>query len=114
MAVKLKEGKEVSQLEQEIRAIVRAGLYRSKREVISEALNLFFALKPDLRLEAAIQLYKDEEVTLARAAEIAGIDPVTFKNVLGTRGIKVIVAELSKKKLERQMESIKRIRNDPS
>ena len=57
----------------ELAALIKAGIFRNKREAIAEALRLMFATKPQLRLEAAIQLFKDEAVTLGRAAELAGL-----------------------------------------
>jgi predicted HTH domain antitoxin len=57
----------------ELAALIRAGIFRSKGEAVEEALRLLFASRPQLRLEAAIQLFKDGEVTLGRAAEVAGL-----------------------------------------
>ena len=48
----------------ELAALVKAGIFRSKREAVAEALRLMFATRPQLRLEAAIQLFKDEAITL--------------------------------------------------
>jgi predicted HTH domain antitoxin len=75
----------------EIEAIVNAGIFKDRSDVLREAINTFFAVKPKMRLEAAIQLYKDNRVTLGRAAEIAGIDRWQIKDVLVDRGINIIV-----------------------
>lgn len=77
--------------EMEIEAIVDAGIFKDKSDVLREAINTFFAVKPKMRLEAAIQLFKDKKVTLGRAAEIAGIDRWQLKDILGDRGINIIV-----------------------
>ncbi|PYS26444.1 MAG: hypothetical protein DMF75_22115, partial [Acidobacteria bacterium] len=52
--------------ESELEALVKAGIFQSKTEVVNEALRLLFASRPELRFEAAIQLFKDGEVTLGR------------------------------------------------
>jgi len=77
--------------EMEIEAIVNAGIFKDRSDVLREAINTFFAVKPKMRLEAAIQLFKDNRVTLGRAAEIAGIDRWQIKDVLVDRGINIIV-----------------------
>jgi hypothetical protein len=55
-------------LEDEIRAVVRAGNYRSKEEAIGHALEVLLAANPHLQLNAAVELYRQGKVTLSRAA----------------------------------------------
>ena len=77
--------------EMELEAVVRAGIFKNSVEAIREAVTTFFAVKPKMRLEAAIQLYRQGEVTLGRASEISGLDRWEFKNILEDRGIKIEV-----------------------
>jgi predicted HTH domain antitoxin len=90
----------------ELAALIKAGIFRSKREAVEEALRLLFATRPQLRLEAAIQLFNDEAVTLGRAAEMAGLTRWEFEAILADRGIERVVACDSAKHLERQVESL--------
>ena len=77
--------------DKEVDALVRTGLYKSRDEVISDAIrNLLLNNKP-LRLELAIDLFKTDEVSLGRAAEIAGIDRWQFQKVLHERQIPILV-----------------------
>jgi len=76
-------------LEYGVRAAVRAGLFRNEKEALREAVNTWFAVKPNLRLEVAIELFREREVTLDRAAEIGGLNRWTFHDLLRQRGIKV-------------------------
>lgn len=50
-----------SAFENEIKALIRAGLYRNKGELIKDALINLFQTKPDLRLNLAIEMYKNKE-----------------------------------------------------
>ena len=77
--------------ESELEALVKAGIFQSKNEVVDEALRLLFALRPELRFEAAIQLFKDGEVTLGRAAEIAGVTRWEFEDILASHEIQRVV-----------------------
>jgi predicted HTH domain antitoxin len=78
-------------LDRELNAIVKAGLFRSREEALTEAVNVLFAVRPAMRLEAAIALFKDGDVSLSRAAEMAGIDVITFHKLLADRGIPVTI-----------------------
>lgn len=68
-------------LDRELRATVRSGLFRSHAEALQEALGTFFAAKPQYRLEAALEMHRTGEISLGRAAEIAGMNPVRFREL---------------------------------
>lgn len=61
------------------------------------------SLEEESQLDAAILLYQEGEVTLARAAELAGIHRFEFEEALAARGIWKIVevdsAEASKARI---------------
>jgi len=80
-------------LEDELQAVTQAGAYKSKEEAIEHALEVLLAANPQLRVDTAIELYRQEKVTLSRAAEIAGLEWDTFKEKLSERGIEVTVDE---------------------
>ncbi|MCK4466233.1 MAG: UPF0175 family protein [Bacteroidales bacterium] len=86
----------------ELEATVNAGIFKNKSVALREAISTFFIVKPSMRLEAAIELYKEKKVTLGKAAEIAGIDLWSFKDLIGDRGIKVETECGSKKMLDSQ------------
>ena len=92
--------------QQEIRAVVQAGYYSNKSEVVRDAIRLLFETRSELRLASAIELYKSGEITLSRAAEIAGMNMFEFKDILKDRGIKIRTSGGSKKELEEESRSI--------
>lgn len=96
----------------ELAALIKAGVFRSKREAVEEALRLMFAARPHLRLEAAIQLFKDEAVTLGRAAELAGLTRWEFEAILADRGIERVVACDTAETLEHQVKALRQF--DPA
>lgn len=71
-----------SLLDNELVALVKVGNYQSEREAISHALEVLLVANSQLRLDTAIELYRQELVTLSRAAEIAGISFGAFKQKL--------------------------------
>lgn len=90
----------------ELAALIKAGVFRSKKEAVAEALRLMFATRPQLRLEAAIQLCKDEAVTVGRAAELAGLTRWEFETILADRGITRVLACDPAARLEHQVEAL--------
>jgi len=78
-------------LERELAAVVRVGMFPSEKEALAEVLGTFFTVKPQYRLEAAIEMFKSGEVSLERAAQRAGMNRWRFQDLLMQRGIKIEV-----------------------
>src|SRR5216683_217708 len=74
-------------VEKQLEAVVRAGLFRDREHAIQEAMQTLFAVRPQLRTEAAIELFRSGEVSLLRAAETAGLDFESFPSMLRDRAI---------------------------
>lgn len=76
-----------SKMNEEINAMINAGYYDNKSELIREAVRLFFSKKGENRLVVAVELYRKEKITISRAAEIAGIPFENMKSILAEEGI---------------------------
>ena len=72
--------------EEEVKALVRSGVYSSTSDAVRDAFRFLFENKPMLRNTAAIELYKEGKVSIGRAAEIAGVTTIEFKDMLADRG----------------------------
>ena len=89
---------------EEINALLRMSIYRSKEAIIKDAIRALFESKPQLKVEIGVDLYKNEEVSIWRAADIAGMTMEEFKEILSGRGIKIEVGgskEESKKRISK-------------
>jgi len=82
---------QVAFADREVDALLRIGLYENREEVISDAIRNLLLNNKSLRLELAIDLFKSDEVSLGRAAEIAGIDRWEFQDILHERQIPIII-----------------------
>ncbi len=80
-----------SVIEKEIDSLVTIGFYETEDGVIADAVGALLEKKPELRREIAIHLYKNGEVSLWKASEIARMNLEEFKDVLSRRGIKIKV-----------------------
>lgn len=97
-------------VEKEIRALIKEGYYANINEAIKDAFRTLFNVKPDLRISAAIELYKEGEISLGKAAEMVGVSTIELKEILANRGIKRKISSRSREELERGVELIKRLR----
>lgn len=78
-------------LEKEVTALIDAGLYADTDALMIDALEKLVNTKKESLLDAAILLYREGEVTLARAAELAGIHRFEFEAALEAKGISKLV-----------------------
>ena len=87
-------------LEKEVNALVDSGLYPDPHAVMVDALENLVRIKKASRLDDAIRSYKDGEVTLGRAAELAAMHRFEFEEALKVRGIAKETEVDSAKELE--------------
>jgi len=91
------------QLTREVEALLRVGLYKSHDELISDAIRNLLLNNKSLRLELAIDLFKSDEVSLGRAAEIAGIDRWEFQDILHERQIPIVIEAASAEEIDKNI-----------
>ncbi len=96
-------------VKKEIGALVKAGYYTSKSDVVKDALRVFLYSKRNLRLAAAVELYKEGEVSLGKAAEIANVGIIEFKEILASLGHKRIIT-VRRSDIRKADELIKRMK----
>ena len=54
-----------------INTLIDSGYFKDKEKLMDEALRTLLEVKPNLRVEIAVELYKEKKVSLGRASEIA-------------------------------------------
>ena len=97
-------------IEHEINALVKGGYFRSKDSFIEESVKYMLVNRGDLKINAAVEMYISKDVSLALAAEVAGMSIFEFKELLKTRGIKMVVEAPSKEEIDRQIKSMENAR----
>ena len=70
-------------------ALVEARLYANRDAVIQDALRSLLHEKPQLRVELAIYRYQTEDISLAKAAHLAGVSFDRMKALLVQRGVQL-------------------------
>jgi predicted HTH domain antitoxin len=71
----------------DVHSFVDARLYKDDQEVIQDALRFLVRGRPDLRVRLAIHRYETEEISLAKAASLAGVSWAQMKDILVAHGI---------------------------
>ena len=67
--------------------LVSLGLYGNEQDVIDDGIRHILRSHPEYKIEIAVNKYRQEEVSLGKAAGIAGISFEDMKELLRTRGI---------------------------
>lgn len=70
-------------------SLVKARLYPSEEAVIQDALRSLLQEKPQLRVELAVHEYQTEDISLAKAAHLAGLSYDSMKALLVQRGVQL-------------------------
>jgi len=71
----------------EARDFVEARLYDSEDEVIRDALRHLLRARPEARIQLAVYRYETEELSLAKAADLAGVSWAQMREILLEKGI---------------------------
>ena len=69
--------------------LVNARLYPNRDAVIQDALRSLLHEKPQLRVELAVHRYQTEDISLAKAAHLAGFSFDSLKALLVQQGLQL-------------------------
>ena len=96
-------------MKERVEAVIKSGVYADETELYEEAIRTLFEVKSDLKMIAAVELYKKEEVSLEKAAEVAGVNVIQFKEILSQKGITRWVGS-GEDELKRKTEELKKVK----
>jgi len=70
-----------------VQDFVEARLYNSAEDVIQDALRHLLHTSGDLRVQLAMHRYQAEDISLAKAASLAGVSWAQMRDILIEQGI---------------------------
>lgn len=76
-------------IHQLIEGSIEAGIFENKSDAIRHALREYFDDHQDARLAAAIQLYDAGEISLGKAARLAGVSRFEIPELLREHGVEI-------------------------
>lgn len=98
---------------EDLNILVQEGLYEDQETLLQDALRALLRSKPELRSRLALARYKQGNISFARAAEIAGVDQESFKELLREAGIQYKVEPVGNA-VKSEVEQLMRLRNRKS
>jgi predicted HTH domain antitoxin len=96
------------ELEKVMEALLQAHVFPDRLTLQHEAFRALLMLRPELRIEGAIALYRQGEISFARAAELSGLLQEDLKHILATRGIFREVPPLEQEVFEQAAEALRK------
>jgi len=88
---------------------VSAGLYEDERAVVQDAMRALLSERPQLRLELAIHRYRNEEISLAKAAALAGVSWERMREILLSRGVQPRLGPETEEEAYEEIRAMERI-----
>jgi len=89
--------------------LVSAGLYKDEQAVVQDAIRALLSERPQLRLELAIHRYRSEQISLAKAAALAGVSWERMREILLSRGIQPFLGPETEAEAAQEIEAMERI-----
>ncbi len=96
-------------LRMEADLFVKGGYFTDRSEFIRAAMREYIEKLSSKRIEIAVHLYQDEEVSLARAAQIAKTSISKMKTTLHHRGVEVRVGPEDEDEAKKEYETAREI-----
>lgn len=80
--------------------------FKNKSELLDEAVKLILRSNQAIRVELAVNLYVQEKVSLAKAAEISGVTTPEFKEILAEKGYKRVMEGDSIENIDQKIKEV--------
>ncbi|HLF25362.1 MAG TPA: UPF0175 family protein [Anaerolineae bacterium] len=96
----------------EPQTLVNAKLYPDENAVIQDALRSLLVEKPQLRVELAIYRYQTEDISVAKAAHLAGMSFDQMKALLVQRGVQLRLGPADDAEARQEVADMQRILAD--
>ena len=92
-----------------VQDLVDARLYSSEDDVIRDALRHLLRGRPDLRISLALYRYEHEEISLGKAAALAGVSWAQMKQIMLERGIQPRLGPETVEEAEQEVNTLRQL-----
>ena len=90
-------------------SLVDARLYPDRDAVLQDALRSLLKEKPQLRIELAIHRYQTEDISLAKAAHLAGLSFDQMKALLVQRGVQLRLGPANEQEAQQEVATMEQV-----
>ena len=91
----------------EARDFVAARLYADEGEVIRDALRHLLRARPEARIQLAVHRYQTEDLSLAKAADLAGVSWAQLREILVEKGVTPRLGPETAEEAEREVAALR-------
>ena len=95
-----------------VKALVETGVYQTEEEVVQDALSYLIQSNPEYRIKLAVYRYQHEEISIGKAAEIAGVSIERMKEIFIKHGIQPRLGAQTVKEAREEAKVIRRYLNE--
>lgn len=71
----------------QLQELIQAGIYPDAESAVQAALRVLWQERPQVRIEVAVHRYRTEDLSVAKAAALAGVSFDRMKEILAARGV---------------------------
>lgn len=96
-------------IHQLIEGSIEAGVFENKSDAIRHALREYFEDDEDARISAAVHLYENEEISLGKAARLAGVSRYEMPEILKEHGVGVRVGPEDMSEAEKEIDAARNL-----
>lgn len=86
---------------------VKAQLYDSEEAVVQDALRHLLRSRPDLRIQLAVYRYQSDQLSLAKAASLAGVSWAQMRDILLEKGVRPRLGSATAAEAEAEVEDLR-------
>ncbi len=95
----------------ELQELVEAGVYPDADTAMQEALRVLWQERPAVRINVAVHRYRTEELSVAKAAALAGVSFDRMKEILAERGVLLRLGPETLEEARAELDSLRRMRS---
>ena len=93
----------------QVEELVSAGVYPDEEAAVAEALRLLWQERPAVRIAVAVHRYQTEDMSVARAASVAGVSFDRMKEILAQQGVALRLGPETIEEAREELESLERM-----
>lgn len=95
----------------QLQELIQAGIYPDAESAVQAALRVLWQERPQVRIEVAVHRYRTEDLSVAKAAALAGVSFDRMKEILVEHGVVLRLGPETLEEARADLAALKRMRS---
>ncbi|CAG0931733.1 hypothetical protein TFLX_02252 [Thermoflexales bacterium] len=95
----------------QLKDLIQAGVYPDAETAVQEALRVLWQERPQVRIDVAVHRYRTEDLSVAKAAALAGVSFDRMKEILAARNVPLRLGPETVDEARAEVEAFQRMRS---